>query len=708
MPNEQNLTIEEYQAKVAQLERENRRMKRQIQNMQEMQARSRDLALGKATVDHVMEQERRKQEKFMRLLLENSPDIIILYDQNGRIVYCTDSFLQKAGIPSFGLINGRHYKEVFARYGTQSWLERTDDLFAEAMNDRQTRTLVESFDIGETGHPLQYQVHYTTMVDEDGKVEGAVALMHDITELLHAKEQAEQASVSKSNFLSSMSHEMRTPMNAIIGMSSIAKSTDDIEKMRYCMDKIDNASVHLLGVINDILDMSKIEAGKFQLSPSNFDFEKMLMKVVSVQNFRIDEKKQEFFVKLDPDIPRVLLADEQRLSQVVTNLLSNAVKFTPEHGRITLTARKLCREDKRVRLEIAVEDTGIGVAPEQQARLFDSFEQADGGVSRKFGGTGLGLAISKNIVEMMEGRIWVESELGKGSRFLFTLWAETASEAEAPADASHSEVEWEKIHMLAVDDSQDVLEYFESLGSSLGLHCEVAASGKEALECIDQAKVPFQIIFVDWMMPEMDGITLTRRMKEKCGESTVVVMISATEWTRIEPQATAAGVNRFMPKPLFTSDVADCIAECLHLGRGKKPEPEPQPKNDAGCFAGKRILLVEDVEINREIAIALLENTGAHIDWAGDGAQALEEFTAHPGGFDLILMDVHMPMVDGYEATRRIRALGTDYAKRIPIVAMTANVFREDIERCLEAGMNDHIGKPIDLKDMMEKLRMYL
>ncbi len=696
----------EAQERIAQLEREIRRLSRQMRSMQEQQARTMEFAKAKTKVDAILAEERQRQEKYMRLLLENSPDIILLFDQNGGFTYCTDSFLRQAAIPSFGLIDGRHYRDVLGAYGMESCISKMDENFELAMQKRGTVFSTLVCDMGGRGTPRNYQMHFTPMVDEEGRVGGAITLMHDITELLRAKEMAEQANLSKTNFLSNMSHEMRTPMNAIIGMSSIAKNTQDVDKMRYCIEKIDNASSHLLGVINDILDMSKIEAGKLELSPVAFTFDRMLSKVVNVVNFRIEEKKQDFFVRIDRNIPAVLIADEQRMAQVITNLLSNSVKFTPEHGQITLAADLLETQGERVKIKVAVQDTGIGIKEEQRVKLFRSFEQADGGVSRKFGGTGLGLAISKNIVEMMEGTIDVESEMGKGSTFWFTAWLEKAAEQQREQTKEISSPEWKNIRILAVDDSPEVLEYFMHMGDTLGLPCDVAASGKEALQKLKAARKPYQIIFVDWAMPEMDGIELTRHIKEMCGDSTIVIMISATEWSHIEPQAVEVGVDRFMPKPLFTSDVVDCIALCI--GQAKtQPEQQKKPKLD-GIFQGKRILLAEDVEINREIVMSLLEETGLQIDCAEDGALAYDAFLRSGEVYDLIFMDVQMPVVDGLEATRRIRMEKHPRAKNIPIIAMTANVFREDVERCLEAGMNDHLGKPIDLDEMIDKLRRYL
>lgn len=424
-------------------------------------------------------------------------------------------------------------------------------------------------------------------------------------ELLTAMERAENASRAKTEFLANMSHEMRTPMNTVIGMSKIARSSGDPERVRYCLSKIETASTHLIGVINDILDMSKIESGKLELHRAPFSFTTLLDRVGGALSWSIAEKKLSFSVHAATDIPLCIVTDEQRLAQVFTNLLANAVKFTPEHGSIRLDARLKERGGNDCTLEIAVSDTGIGIRAEHMQRLFQSFEQADTGISRKHGGTGLGLALSRSIVRLMGGDIAVSSTPGEGTCFTVTIRAGIAPPA-----------------------------------TSGGRHHQTG----EAV-CPDK----------------VDGVD---------------------------------SVDSALPNaPQSARDAAGApIHARIHPGELK----------------GKRILLAEDIDINREILTALLADTELVFECAANGLEALDMFSERPDSFDMILMDIQMPELDGYEATRRIRALGTEKALTVPIVAMTANVFREDVERCLAAGMNDHVGKPVDVDQVRERLSRYL
>jgi CheY-like chemotaxis protein len=496
---------------------------------------------------------------------------------------------------------------------------------------------------------------------------------------------------------------MRTPMNAIIGMTAIAKISSGIEKKDYCLEKINDASTHLLGVINDILDMSKIEANKFDLSNGEFDFEKMLQKVVNIVNYRVDEKRQTLIVHLDRTIPRVLCGDEQRLSQVITNLIGNAVKFTPEEGSIRLETGFLGEEDGLCTIKIEVIDSGIGISEEQQYRLFSPFEQADSSISRKFGGTGLGLAISKKIVNMMGGEIWVESKPGMGSNFAFTIKVKRVSDEDLgflkPA------VNIENVKILMVDDAEEIREYFKEIATASGIACETASCGREAQELIEK-NGSYDLYFVDWSMPDIDGIDLTRWIKARDGSNSIVIMISSTEWSSIETDAKDAGVNKFLPKPFFPSSIFDCINTCI--GVGDIETSKNLPPGTIYNFEKYTVLLAEDIDINREIVSSLLEPTNLTVDFAENGAEALQKFSESPDRYDLIFMDVQMPEMDGYEATRKIRGLGTLKAQKVPIIAMTANVFREDVEKCLDAGMNDHLSKPLDLEDILVILHKYL
>jgi signal transduction histidine kinase/DNA-binding response OmpR family regulator len=620
----------------------------------------------------------------------NEPLSII--DREHKIVYMNDLALKVIGNKTLEEAIGMSYEDTSIYPSGSKYCPIT-----ALLENRETEVLY----IEESSHYYKGIAHY--LLDKDGSRTGYIIVSNDVTEIEIARQRAEEASRAKSDFLSNMSHEMRTPMNAIIGMTAIGKTAPDIDKKDYAFQKIGDASTHLLGVINDILDMSKIEANKFSLSNTEFVFERMIRRVIDVVNFRVDEKQQKLTVYIDPAIPYTVVGDEQHLAQVLTNLLTNAVKFTLEDGAIHLDI-KLDTEDRGVyALRFSVKDTGIGISPEQLDRLFSPFVQAESSTSRKFGGTGLGLVISKNIVEMMGGAIWVNSELGKGSTFTFTVHLARGM-ANHKGGLLSPEIHLENIRMLAVDDDQDVLAFFQETARQIGITCDTAISGKDAVTLIEE-NGGYNVYFIDWAMPEMDGIELSKVVSEKGRGEAVVIMISATDWNLIEDSARQAGVHKFLPKPLFMTAITDCINDCLFVpdhGAALDADDEIQD------FTGYRILLAEDVEINREIVLALLEPTNLSIDCAENGAEAVKLFREAPEKYDMIFMDMQMPEMDGLEATRQIRAMDLPKAKIIPIVAMTANVFKEDVDKCLEAGMDSHVGKPLDFDEVIRQLHHYI
>jgi signal transduction histidine kinase/DNA-binding response OmpR family regulator len=690
--------VEAQRRRIEELEKSGKKSAREVSRLRRAIEHERTIAIANANRQAAKSLAQREREHYMRLVLENSSEIILLLDKNFRFVYCTKVFLGKIGNLDAKYLAGHTFQEVFGRFAGE---EIADALFKTMCEAVHASSLAEqTVEVGRQEDRHTYTVVFTPMSSARRANEGMMIHLHDVTGIERAREIAEHASTAKSDFLSNMSHEIRTPLNAVIGMTAIAKASPSMERKEYCLDRIEDASRHLLGIINDILDMSKIEANKFVLSPEEFNVEHMLRRVTDVVNFKAAEKEQNLFVHIDRNIPRILVGDDQRLAQIITNLLSNAVKFTPESGSIRVDASLEQDGETDCTLLIRVTDTGIGISGEQQSRIFSSFEQAESGTSRKFGGTGLGLAISKRIVEMMDGRIWVESDTGKGATFAFTVrLAKGTGEQRALLEG----VDWDTMRVLAVDDDPEVLLYFARLAEQLGFACDTAAGGAEALRMIE-SNGPYDLNFVDWKMPGMDGVEVARKIKEYGADKSVVIMISAAEWSRIEEDAKQAGVGKFLSKPLFPSDLADCISSCL--GRGGLKEERIEAEAD--CFRDFRILLAEDVEINREIVIGLLEPTSLNIDCAENGRQAFMMYAAEPERYDMIFMDVQMPEMDGYEATRRIRALEHPLAAQVPIVAMTANVFKEDIARCLKAGMDDHAGKPIDLNEVLRMLRRYL
>jgi signal transduction histidine kinase/DNA-binding response OmpR family regulator len=497
---------------------------------------------------------------------------------------------------------------------------------------------------------------------------------------------AEAASVAKSEFLSRMSHEIRTPLNAIIGMTTLAKKTDDREKIKQFLGNTDEAAHRLLSLINDILDMSKIESGKLTIVPNDFEFTKMIDTAMTVIKQNAREKGVTVKYDYHYQFNKIMIADELRLSQVIVNLLSNAVKFTPEGGAVRLDADVIDEADRHM-LTVSVTDTGIGIAPESMEKLFTSFEQADNSITRSYGGSGLGLSICKQIVKLMGGDITVKSEPGKGSVFTFAVpvsWGDRITPLQGAAVAASA------IKVLVADDDPHVTEYFTEIMKSYNIVPVTAHDGATAIELAKETV--FDIIFIDWSMPGMDGAEAARQIKI-LSPSSKIIMISSYDWSDIAESVKAAGVSDYIMKPVPPSDIYSKIVQNVNLA---------SPPIENISFPGKRILLVEDVEMNRMIVMGLLEDAGCEIIEAENGQIALD--LVREKEFDIVLMDMQMPVMDGLTATKEIRK----FNEKIPIVAMTANAFKEDAERCIAAGMNAHIAKPLDTDVFLTVLTNFL
>lgn len=524
-----------------------------------------------------------------------------------------------------------------------------------------------------------------------------------INALKQAKAEAEHANKAKSEFLSNMSHDIRTPMNGIVGMTSIAMSNiDDIDRVKDCLKKITLSSKHLLGLINDVLDMSKIESGKMILNMDMVSLRDAMESIVNIIQPQIRAKQQHFDIFIQKIETENIYCDSVRLNQILINLLSNAIKFTPKKGRINvyLSQEKSPKGDDFVRCHFRVKDNGIGMSEEFQKTIFDTFSREKKDQVYKTEGTGLGMAITKYIVEAMKGTIELDSAPGEGTEFHIVLDLKKAAEKEEDMVLPP----WKA---LVVDNNEDLCHSAADALGEIGIHAECALGGREAIEMVRQhyeRNDGYELVLIDWKMPDVDGLQATREIRRYLGEEVPILIISAYDWSDIKDEALAAGAHGFISKPLFKSNLYAGLRQFAHKGTEERKEQE----EECNDFAGKSILLAEDNDLNWEIANEILSASGFVLERAENGKVCVEKFQASEAGtYDVILMDIRMPVMDGYDAATAIRALDRKDAD-IPIIAMTADAFSEDIQRCMKCGMNAHISKPIDINRLIFELKKYL
>ena len=560
-------------------------------------------------------------------------------------------------------------------------------------------------DSGETRY-LEITAYHT----EFGSLKRIVIVISDRSEerklqnaLSSSLEIAKNANAAKSNFLANMSHDIRTPMNAIVGYSTLLiKDADDKNKVIEIGKKITYSSQHLLSLINDVLDMSKIESGRTSLNSDKVDVSEVINNISEIVQVQTKSKKQSFEIKTKGNIPPYIYADKLRLTQILLNLLSNAVKYTEKNGTISLVVEGYGNNGQTCHLRFIVSDNGQGMSSEFVEKIFEPFSRETNSMTNKIQGTGLGMSITKSIIDLMGGTIDIQSELGKGSVFTVDLiFSVPLDENDDNFFADH-----EITRVLVGDDEIDVTENIQSILSDAGLECDAAIGGLESVDKAIRAyedNNSYDVIILDWKMPDMDGVECVRRIRKEIGKDVPIFVLSSYDVSEIEDEAKKAGVDLFLPKPFFLSN----FQRVLDTYYQNKANTEEEG-NNSDDFSGVKILVAEDNEINAEIITELLDSIGIKCVIAEDGLEALRVFTEEsPDEFDMIFMDIQMPIMDGYESARRIRASNNTRAKSIPIIAMTANAFEDDVKASMASGMNAHISKPIDFERLKSIIKSF-
>lgn len=563
-----------------------------------------------------------------------------------------------------------------------------------------------------------YRVEFARLDLPSGET-GIVTGFKDVDEEVRKDQQIQQAlrdaietanasNKAKSDFLSSMSHDMRTPMNGIIGMTAIASNhLDDRERVEDCLRKITDSSKHLLSLINDVLDMNKIESGKVELHEEEFCLADIIDGTLAMTRSQMQAHGHSFKVNIVNVEHEQLIGDSRRIEQVFVNILGNAIKYTPDGGKISLSVRENpTRMQGFGNYQFIFEDNGYGMTEDFQKHLFEPFARANDKQIVGIQGTGLGMAITRNIVRIMGGDVLVESVYGEGSKFTVNMYLKLQNKDEINYDS------FLDLRVLVADDDPLCCESTCGIFNDMGMNSEWVLSGKAAVERVktrqEQGRNFFAII-IDWKLPDQGGVETTRQIRKLVGENVPIIIFSAYDWTQIEQEARDAGANSFISKPLFRTKLAALFNTLVNRQSGEQGQEAPLQKLEEMDLTGHRILLAEDQELNAEIAMDFLEMTGLEVDWARDGKQAVDMLAKSPDGYySMIFMDVQMPNKNGYQATQEIRAMDRPYAKEIPIVAMTANAFAEDVLNAKKAGMNMHIAKPIDIDILAQVLDTYV